>query len=97
MREIFDALNSLGGKLSIGGGTLLAGIFGIFKFNSGLDNRIDKRSRSQVEKAMTEKIPGLIEEGIEKSAKLATLEAGVGSIKETVDQILSIHLNGKGK
>ena len=94
MKEIIDTLNSLGGKISIGGGTLLAALFGIFKLNSGIDNRIDKRSRSQVDKAVAEKIPDLIEKGIEKSAKLASLDTSMKDIKGTVKQILDIHLNG---
>lgn len=96
-KEIIDALNSLGGKISMGGGTMLAFMYGIFKANQGIDNRIDKRAESKVNHAIAEQIPELIEKGIEKSARLATLEVGVEGIKDTVDKILDIHLNGGNK
>ena len=97
MKEIIDTLNSLGGKISMGGGTMLAFMYGIFKANQGIDNRIDKRAENKINHAIAEQIPGLVEKGIEKSAKLATLEAGVSDIKGTVNKILDIHLNGGAK
>ena len=98
MDNIISIINTIGGKISISLGGLGLLIFGIFKINNGADERIDKRSQRQVNKAIMahrEWCTVEMKHCIEDSPKLASLEANVENIKDTVNKIWDIQLKAK--
>lgn len=52
MKELVDIIDTIGGRVSMGVGTLAGIVFAIFKINTNIDRRIDTRSVKAVDKAV---------------------------------------------
>jgi len=81
MKEFIDVFSSIGGKITISMGGLIALIFGIFKINTEVDKRIDKRSNKVVGDVIQKQerichgyIKNKVKEGIEESPTLARID-----------------------
>lgn len=91
MREFVDALNSLGGKITIGTGTGLAFIMGLFVLNKKVDDRIDKRAErvaidevSTQHESCSKQWHQDTKDAFEESARLASMETKLDLIHDLI-------------
>jgi len=104
MEDFVVVLKSLGTKITLSAGTLVALIAGLFTINRKLDERIDARSEwvvvdqviTQHERCRIER-DQRIEDYFNNNPRLALMETHIENINKNVDIILNLHLNGGGK
>lgn len=87
MREIsslLEILDTLTGKITMGVGTFGLTILGIFKINTEIDKRIDKRSIKIVEKAVSIQHE---ECTIKYTEGMATMKNDIAWIKDSLDRL----------
>lgn len=87
MRELsslMEFLDTLTGKVSMGFGTFGLTVLGIFKINTEIDKRIDKRSTRIVDKAVAIQHE---ECTIKYTEDMATMKNDISWIKDSLDRL----------